>query len=133
MMGMARSRLLLGALLALAACDGGETRSFAHGASLTGGDPYAGRGKMRDYGCGTCHTIPGVPGADALVGPPLTNMGARMYIAGVLTNTPQHMVRWIQDPPAVDSATAMPNLGVSERDARDMAAYLYAVGYGRVP
>ena len=67
------------------------------------------------------------------MGPPLTDMGSRMYIAGRLTNTPQHMIRWIQDPRAVDSATAMPNLGVSERDARDIAAYLYAVGYDRDP
>ena len=125
-------RLLL-ILLALAACDGGEGRRFAHGASLTGGDPYEGRKLARDYGCGSCHTIPGVPGADALVGPPLADMGSRMYIAGRLTNTPQHMIRWIQDPQAIDSGTAMPNVGVSERDARDIAAYLYAIGARRVP
>jgi len=34
-------------------------------------------------------------------------------------------VRWIQNPPAIDSKTAMPFLGVSERDARDIAEYLY--------
>lgn len=120
------------AALALAAC-GGDERAFAHAAALTGGDPNAGRVKAREYGCGACHTIPGVPGADALVGPPLAGVGSRMYIAGVLTNTPDHLVRWIRDPPAVDSATAMPNVGVTERDARDIAAYLYAVGAERVP
>jgi cytochrome c len=133
MMRIRPNRTILLLLLALAACDGGETRAFAHGATLTGGDPYAGRKKARDFGCGACHTIPGVPGANALVGPPLTDVASRMYIAGRLTNTPQHMVRWIQDPPAVDSGTAMPNLGVSERDARDIAAYLYAIGYRREP
>jgi cytochrome c len=120
------------AALALAAC-GGDEEAFANAAALTGGDPHAGRVKVREYGCGSCHTIPGVPGADALVGPPLTNLGSRMYIAGVLTNTPDHLVRWIRDPPSVDSATAMPNVGVTERDARDIAAYLYAVGAERVP
>jgi cytochrome c len=130
-----RSRWMPAAVLtlALAACDGGETRAYAHAATLTGGDPRAGREKAREYGCGSCHTIPGVPGADSRVGPPLVGMGSRMYIAGRLTNTPQHMVRWIQDPRAVDSATAMPTLGVTERDARDIAAYLYAVSGDRDP
>lgn len=111
---------------ALAACTG-EAERFADAAALTGGDPRAGREKARDAGCGSCHTIPGVPGARALVGPPLAGIGGRMYIAGVLTNTPDHLVRWIQDPPAVDSATAMPSLGLTEADARDIAAYLYAL------
>jgi cytochrome c len=121
------------ALLALAACGGGREKAFADAAALTGGNPYAGREKARDYGCGTCHTIPGVPGANAVVGPPLTGIGGRMYIAGILTNTPQHMVSWIMNPPAIDSATAMPNVGVTEKDARDIAAYLYAVGANRDP
>ena len=100
--------------LALSACGlGPDEKSFADAAALTGGDPRAGRVKAREYGCGSCHTIPGVEGADALVGPPLTGVGERMYIAGVLTNTPDHLVRWIRDPPAVDSATAMPNVGAS--------------------
>lgn len=126
-------RVLLLGLLVLAACDAGRDKAFADAATLTGGNPYRGREKARDYGCGTCHTIPGVVGADAVVGPPLTEIGGRMYIAGVLTNTPQHMVSWIQDPPAIDSATAMPNVGVTEKDARDIAAYLYAIGANRDP
>lgn len=121
------------ALLALAACGRGEARTFADAAALTGGNAYAGREKARDYGCGSCHTIPGVPGAHGLVGPPLTGIAGRMYIAGVLTNTPQHMTSWIMDPPAVDSATAMPNVGVTEQDARDIAAYLYTLRSGREP
>jgi cytochrome c len=127
-----RSRTILLGLLALVACrDAGH--AYDDAATLTGGDARRGREKARDYGCGSCHTIPGVPGADALVGPPLGEMASRMYIAGRLTNTPQHMIRWIQDPRAVDSATAMPNVGVTERDARDIAAYLYAVGANRDP
>jgi cytochrome c len=123
--------VLVLALLVLAAC--GRGQAFADAAALTGGDPRAGREKAREYGCGSCHTIPGVPGADALVGPPLTGIGGRMYIAGVLTNTPEHMMSWIMDPPAIDSGTAMPNVGVTEKDARDIAAYLYAVSANRDP
>lgn len=126
--------LLLPALLALAAACGRDAQKrFADAAALTGGDPYAGRDKVRRYGCDACHTIPGVPGADALVGPPLAGIAGRMYIGGVLTNTPDHMVRWIMDPRAADPATAMPSVGASERDARDIAAYLYTLSAGREP
>ncbi|WP_420129396.1 c-type cytochrome [Longimicrobium sp.] len=126
-------RVALIGLLALAACGRDRDKAFVDAAALTGGDAYAGREKAREYGCGSCHTIPGVPGAHALVGPPLEGIAGRMYIAGVLTNTPQHMMRWIMDPPAVDSATAMPNVGVTEKDARDIAAYLYTLTSGREP
>lgn len=112
--------------LGLAAC-GGEEKRFADAAALTGGDARLGREKIRAYGCGSCHTVPGVPGARSMVGPPLTGMTGRMYIAGILTNTPDHMSRWIQDPPAIDSATAMPNVGVTARDARHITAYLYTL------
>ncbi|HEX2204783.1 MAG TPA: c-type cytochrome [Longimicrobium sp.] len=125
-----RRRVRRGALvfaIALAACGRGEEKRFADAAALTGGDPRAGREKARDAGCGSCHTIPGVPGARALVGPPLAGIAGRMYIAGRLTNTPDHLVQWIKDPTGVDSATAMPNVGLTEADARDIAAYLYAL------
>jgi cytochrome c1 len=68
-----------------------------------------------------------VVGANSLVGPPLVHLGERAYIAGVLTNSPQNLVRWIRDPRGVDSLTAMPNLDVSDQDARDIAAYLYSI------
>lgn len=82
---------------------------------------------IRQYGCTSCHTIPGIPEANALVGPSLAQIASRMYIAGVLPNTPENMFRWLQNPPAVDPRTAMPNLGVTETDARDMAGYLYTL------
>jgi mono/diheme cytochrome c family protein len=90
------------------------------------GPPDARRGKsaLLQYACATCHHIPGVVGADAPVGPPLEGMGTRTLIAGVLPNTPENMVRWLQAPQEVNPLGAMPNLGVTERDARDMAAYL---------
>lgn len=129
-----RGMMAMLALLALAACGRGTEKRFAGAAALTGGDPRAGRDKIRVYGCDACHTIPGVPGADALVGPPLAGIAGRMYIGGVLTNTPDHMVRWIMNPRAADPATAMPDVGASERDARDIAAYLYALpAAGREP
>ena len=92
--------------------------------SQAAGNPYAGRRAIDQYACATCHIIPGVTGATRQVGPPLSGMASRSYIAGVLANTQPNMVRWIMSPTRVSANTAMPDLGVSERDARDIAAYL---------
>lgn len=88
--------------------------------------PDAGRGKraINQYACVTCHSIPGIVGANAPVGPPLKEIGTRGFIAGVLPNTPENMARWIRHPQAVNPRSAMPDLAVTERDARDIAAYL---------
>jgi mono/diheme cytochrome c family protein len=92
--------------------------------SRAGGDAAQGRQVLAAWGCGTCHTIPGVPRANGLVGPPLAGFATRAYVGGVLTNTPEHVVQWIRDPRAHSLRTAMPNLAVPESDARQMAAYL---------
>jgi cytochrome c2 len=94
---------------------------------ITGGDAERGRELIRSYGCGTCHSIPGVTGAAGLVGPPLAGIASRSYIAGVLPNAPDNMLRWLKDPRAVDSLTAMPNVGLTASDARHIAAYLYTL------
>jgi cytochrome c1 len=65
-----------------------------------------------------------VPGADAEVGPPLTGFGRRGYIAGELPNNPENLQRWIRSPQSVEPGTVMPDLGVTESDARDIAAFL---------
>lgn len=100
-----------------------ETKAMA----LTGGDPSAGRIAIGKYSCGGCHTIPGVAGAHGLVGPPLSQVGLRMYIGGELRNTPPNLIAWIKDPKAIEPHTAMPDMGVSDKDARDIAAYLYTL------
>jgi mono/diheme cytochrome c family protein len=88
--------------------------------------PNAERGRkaIDQYACVTCHAIPGIVGANAPVGPPLAAIGTRGFIAGVLPNTPQNMVRWLRHPQAVNPRSAMPELGLTERDAQDIAAYL---------
>lgn len=87
-------------------------------------NPERGRLAFDQYVCVTCHQIPGVVGAHAPVGPPLAGMGSRKFIAGLLPNTRENMVRWLRNPQAIDPGTAMPDLGITERDAVDMAAYL---------
>ncbi|MBQ0896282.1 c-type cytochrome [Micromonospora sp. U56] len=91
------------------------------------GRPDRGAELIVQYGCGSCHTIPGVNRADGLVGPPLTRFGARSYIAGQLPNNADNLQRWIADPQAVEPGTAMPNLSVTAIDAQDIAAYLYTL------
>jgi mono/diheme cytochrome c family protein len=86
-----------------------------------------GRAAIQQYGCSTCHLIPGIRGPDAQVGPPLAGIAGRIYLAGVVLNTPAHMIEWLRHPQEVKPLSAMPDLGVDERDARDIAAYLYTL------
>ncbi|MEZ0168665.1 cytochrome c oxidase assembly protein [Microvirga sp. TS319] len=91
------------------------------------GDPGRGAVVIAQTGCGSCHTIPGITGANGLVGPPLTQMGRRIYVAGLLRNTPDNMVTWLRDPQVVVPGNAMPNMGLQDQQARDIAAYLYTL------
>jgi cytochrome c len=99
-----------------------ETRVSA----MTGGDVEHGAQLFASYGCGACHSVSKVPGATGQVGPPLDNIGGRAIIAGKLSNNPQNLIRWIMDPQAVTPGTAMPRLGVTQKDAQDIAAFLYS-------
>jgi cytochrome c1 len=92
--------------------------------ALGGGDPERGAVLMVREACGACHQIPGIQEASGEVGPPLAGMARRTIIAGVLPNTPENMARWIRDPQGVVPGNAMPDVGLSEQEARDMAAYL---------
>ena len=75
-------------------------------------------------GCSTCHSIPGIAGARGNVGPPLDHIGTRVFIAGMLRNTPENMVRWLKNPQAVIPGNAMPNMNLNDAQARDITAYL---------
>jgi cytochrome c1 len=83
-----------------------------------------GRLLMAQYQCGSCHTIPGVPASRGHIGPALASFGLRSYIAGRLANRPEVLAQWIESPQALVPGTAMPDMGASTADARDMAAYL---------
>jgi cytochrome c len=125
-----RSAAALAALALASACSTQAHVSDAQAMQLTrGGRAQAGRRWAENYGCGGCHVIPGVPGARGRVGPPLDNVTARLYIGGVTENKPDNLIAWIQDPQLIDSATAMPRVGVTQREARDIAAYLYTLAH----
>jgi cytochrome c1 len=95
-------------------------------AAVVSGNPAAAPALMRTYGCAGCHEIRGIRGPGGRIGPPLTKVGERVYLAGMLPDTPDNLVRWIVNPKGVNPQTAMPVTGISEREARDVAAYLLA-------
>ena len=100
--------------LALAAC----------GSVAAAGDAKNGKLLLRQFGCGSCHSIPGVAAAVGHGGPPLAAVGRRTYIAGGVPNTPENMARFIMKPQQFDPRTKMPDLDVGDAHARDMVAYL---------
>jgi cytochrome c1 len=118
--------IALAGTLLLSACDI-ETRDSAITYDVPGGDPRLGQRAINAYGCSSCHIVPGVVGANGTVGPPLTHWAEREYIAGSLPNTPENLIFWVQYPQDVEPGTAMPDLDVSEADARNIAAYLYTL------
>ncbi|HEY1606282.1 MAG TPA: c-type cytochrome [Allosphingosinicella sp.] len=103
-----------------------DGRSRAKAEAMTGGNVARGRLAFARYGCGGCHRLSGVAPANGRVGPPLDGIGARATIAGRLANEPGNLERWIQNPRKVTPGTAMPDLGVTPADARDLAAFLYS-------
>ena len=114
--------------LRIAICVGaGLISGCKKGATLTAanaGSADRGRAAIKIYGCGKCHTIPGIHGANGVVGPPLEAVARRTYIGGNFPNNPDTLTHWIMAPQAMKRKTAMPSLGLSEPQARDVEAYL---------
>jgi cytochrome c len=94
--------------------------------AMTGGDLARAPATIRRYGCAGCHTIPGIPGGDGQVGGPLSDIKRHVYVGGVVTNSPDNLVRWIVSPQTFSPRSAMPATGISEAEARDVAAWLYS-------
>ena len=122
---MGRGVLIAGYGLALAVMLVGCNRDFNRvQKEVPGGDAVAGRAAIIANGCAACHVIPGVA-ESAYVGPPLNKYAFRHYIAGNMPNTAESLVAWIVAPQRFEPGTAMPDLGINETDARNIAAYLY--------
>lgn len=117
-----RAHLLVAALVLTATGCGATVSEIA----VPGGNADRGAQLVQAYGCGACHTIAGIREADADIGPPLVDFGDRRLIAGRLPNTLPNLLRWLENPQAVAPGTVMPNLGLAQPQARDLAAYLYS-------
>ncbi|MGR4863607.1 c-type cytochrome [Caulobacter sp. LARHSG274] len=94
---------------------------------LAGADAGRGLALVRANGCAACHAVPGVAWPRGEVGGPLAGFADRPLIAGRLPNQPRTLVAWLRDPPALSPGAAMPATGLSEAQARDVAAYLYTL------
>jgi cytochrome c len=104
-----------------------RTKVLSDAAQLARGDPHHGKEQIAALGCVACHVVPGFSGTKPRVGPPLVDVAERTFIAGVIENTPDGLIRFIRDPRSVAPKSAMPKLPMTEQDARDIAAYLYTL------
>jgi cytochrome c len=126
-------RVLLACLVAVVigtatgACAPGDNPRSQSPALGSGGSPGAGREAMVAVGCGSCHRIPGIPNAEALVGPPLDSWSRRSFIAGTLPNSEPNLIAWIADPQAIRPGSAMPTLELTDQQVLDIVAYLFTL------
>lgn len=111
---------LLSAAAALTGCSNPYLLDRQHNSNKEASAPNL----MIQYGCPTCHVIPGVSGAVGKVGPSLNDLAQRSYLAGTLENSPENLVHWIQHPQQIHPGTAMPEMGVTVSDAQAIAAFL---------
>jgi cytochrome c oxidase subunit 2 len=90
-------------------------------------DPLVAQGQtlFQQKGCVGCHSLVALNAPPGLIGPNLTDVGAHSWIAaGTLKNTDENLARWIRTPQTVKPGALMPNLGVSEAEAKALVAFL---------
>lgn len=91
-------------------------------------DAERGKAAIERVGCASCHTIEGIDWPQGRTGPALAGMERRGLIAGRLPNRPDVLATFVRDAPSLVPDGTMPAMPLSEREARDVAAYLYAIG-----
>ena len=117
-----KDALVLTCAALLGGCGGDDLRR-----PFIGGDAVIGKKLVTQYQCGACHAIPDVPGAGGAAGPALEQFGRLSYIAGGIPNVPPRLVAWLLDPQALKPGTPMPDMGLTEQEARHIAAFLYTL------
>ena len=103
-----------------------EQQTRLNATRMTGGEPEKAQAAIKQYGCAACHDIPGLKWPGGLAAPALSGVAQRLYLGGAVENTPDNLVRWIVNPKEFSTKTAMPVTGITEAEARNVAAYLYA-------
>jgi cytochrome c2 len=120
-------RLIL-LILLLAACQRAETPqppSSAPPPPASAGNTESGKQLIARYGCGVCHVIPGVEGAEGMLGPSLEGVASRPAISeGAVQNTPANLAKYIQSPGSLNPQSRMPPMGVNADEAQDITAFL---------
>jgi cytochrome c1 len=107
-----RGLIVIALLLGLAAC---------------GDDSHARAKKLIAQNCAACHTVPGVTGANGRVGPSLAGIARQQIIAGHFANTPDTLAHWIESPQEMLPGNAMPDMRLTDAQAREITAYLYTL------
>jgi cytochrome c2 len=105
----------------------GNSAARVNAEAMTGGSAARGRRTALRYGCNGCHALSRTAAAAGMVGPPLTDIAARAEIAGKFPNTPERMTAWLRFPQEMAPGCGMPDQGISDAEARDIAAYLYTL------
>jgi cytochrome c oxidase subunit 2 len=96
-------------------------------ASPTDPEQAEGRKVFTSKPCASCHTIHGTS-ASASIGPDLTHLASRSYIAaGLLQNTRGSLAAWIADPQTIKPGNNMPNVPLTANELRAVSAYLAAL------
>jgi cytochrome c oxidase subunit 2 len=74
--------------------------------------------------CAGCHSIRGTDAA-GLQAPDLTHLGSRRTLAaGTLTNTPDHLLDWIEHAQQIKPESLMPDIALTSAEAAALSAYL---------
>ena len=74
--------------------------------------------------CAGCHTIRGTD-ATGVHGPDLTHLKSRRLLAaGLLTNTPEHLMDWIINAQRLKPGSRMPSMVLSETERSALATFL---------
>lgn len=107
------------------------TRGAKTAAEPPTGDLAAGRQVLETKACGTCHAFSGVPAlpVQPSLATPWQKGNDAIELAPDLRFTRDRTTfgklwRWLLDPAKVRPSTLMPKLGLSEKEAKDAAAYL---------
>jgi cytochrome c len=118
--------MVVTAALLLSGCHR-RNEAYREARLITQGEPDRGQDLIAHDGCGTCHVIPGIDGAVGTTGPSLEGVADRKLIAGKFENQPETMMKWLRDPKLYDPQSGMTNVGITEKESRDIAAYLYTL------
>jgi cytochrome c oxidase subunit II len=74
--------------------------------------------------CSGCHAVRGTEAA-GVQAPDLTHVGSRRQLAaGTLTNTPEHVLDWIEHAQRIKPDSLMPSFSLNTQDAAALSAYL---------
>ncbi|TVR70089.1 MAG: cytochrome c [Sphaerobacteraceae bacterium] len=114
----------LGMLAFAAGCGGDDPETI----EVDGGDPAIGEELVVSYDCASCHYIPGFPESSGHDAPGLQLWPNRAFVAGAAPNRPENVISFLMEPDSIQPGSGMPNLGISEEEARHIAAYLFTIG-----